>query len=54
MVVKSSGLRSGTVAVPQAVAFAKAARLAVEGMASHYEKYVKMAARASYIFTKLW
>ena len=34
------GLRSGTVAVPQAVAFAKAARLAVEGMASHYEKYV--------------
>ena len=34
------GLRSGTVAVPQAVAFAKAARLAVESMDANYKKYV--------------
>lgn len=34
------GLRSGTVAVPQAVAFAKAARLAVENMDIQYKKYV--------------
>lgn len=33
------GLRSGTVAVPQAVAFAKAARLAVENMDAQYKKY---------------
>ncbi|WP_431027528.1 cysteine desulfurase family protein [Lysinibacillus sp. LZ02] len=33
------GLRSGTVAVPQAVAFAKAARLAVESMDNTYQKY---------------
>lgn len=33
------GLRSGTVAVPQAVAFAKAARLAVESMDAQYKKY---------------
>jgi cysteine desulfurase len=34
------GLRSGTVAVPQAVAFAKAARLAVENMDAQYKKYI--------------
>ncbi|MGM9949585.1 MAG: cysteine desulfurase family protein [Lysinibacillus sp.] len=34
------GLRSGTVAVPQAVAFAKAARLAVENMDANYKQYV--------------
>ena len=35
------GLRSGTVAVPQAVAMAKAARLAVEAMPVNIEKYKK-------------
>jgi cysteine desulfurase len=35
------GLRSGTVAVPQAVALAKAARLAVENMTVAYQKYKK-------------
>ena len=34
------GLRSGTVAVPQAVALAKAARLAVESMDANYKQYV--------------
>lgn len=37
------GLRSGTVAVPQAVAMAKAARLAVEAMPVQFEKYNKWA-----------
>ena len=35
------GLRSGTAAVPQAVALAKAARLATENQAAHYEQYTK-------------
>lgn len=35
------GLRSGTVAVPQAVAMAKAARLAVEAMPERFESYKK-------------
>ena len=35
------GLRSGTVAVPQAVAMAKAARLAVEAMPTRLENYKK-------------
>jgi cysteine desulfurase len=35
------GLRSGTVAVPQAVAMAKAARLAVEAMPTRIENYKK-------------
>ena len=35
------GLRSGTVAVPQAVAFAKAARLAVENMPKHAANFKK-------------
>lgn len=37
------GLRSGTVAVPQAVAMAKAARLAIESMSAHVENYKKWA-----------
>lgn len=35
------GLRSGTVAVPQAVAFAKAARIAIENLPSTQSKYKK-------------
>jgi len=35
------GLRSGTVAVPQAVAFAKAARIAIENLDSNQSKYKK-------------
>ncbi|MEG0470711.1 MAG: cysteine desulfurase family protein [Solibacillus sp.] len=38
------GLRSGTVAVPQAVALAKAARLAVEALPVQLEKYNKWSA----------
>lgn len=38
------GLRSGTVAVPQAVAMAKAARLAIEAMPQNVENYTKWAA----------
>ncbi|WP_332651056.1 cysteine desulfurase family protein [Lysinibacillus sp. 54212] len=37
------GLRSGTVAVPQAVALAKAARLAVESMDEAFARYTKWA-----------
>lgn len=35
------GLRSGTVAVPQAVALAKGARLAVEGLEARFSQYTK-------------
>ena len=41
------GLRSGTVAVPQAVAMAKAARLAVEAMPERFASYQKWSAGMS-------
>lgn len=44
------GLRSGTVAVPQAVSLAKAARLAVEEMHNHVEKYKKWSAELHQFF----
>lgn len=44
------GLRSGTVAVPQAVALAKAARLAVEEMQTHVENYKKWSAELHTFF----
>ncbi len=37
------GLRSGTVAVPQAVAFAKAARMAIENLNDSQKKYQQVA-----------
>ena len=43
------GLRSGTVAVPQAVSLAKAARLTVEGMPENFENFQKMVCRFSII-----
>ncbi|MGN7478079.1 cysteine desulfurase family protein [Solibacillus silvestris] len=44
------GLRSGTAAVPQAVALAKAARLAIEGMPAHYENYKRWSAELHLFF----
>ncbi len=44
------GLRSGTVAVPQAVSLAKAARLAVEGMPENVEKFKKWSADLHHFF----
>ncbi|ATP41454.1 aminotransferase [Solibacillus sp. R5-41] len=46
------GLRSGTVAVPQAVALAKAARLAVEALPVQLEKYKKWSANLHEYFTQ--
>ncbi|MGE7021495.1 cysteine desulfurase family protein [Solibacillus cecembensis] len=46
------GLRSGTVAVPQAVAFAKAARLAIEALPLQLEKYKKWSANLHAYFAQ--
>lgn len=46
------GLRSGTVAVPQAVTFAKAARLAIEALPAQLEKYKKWSSDLHAYFTQ--